>query len=59
MMCVLSHCYFGRYCMAAMTVSEALMMMLNNIIYDLCAEADAGVCFGVVATQYVNGLMPY
>ena len=22
-------------------------------------EADAGVCFGVVATQYVNGLMPH
>ncbi len=28
---------------------------VSNIIYDLGVEADAGVCFGVVATQYVNG----
>ena len=29
---------------------------VSNIIYDLRVEADAGVCFGVVATQCVNGL---
>ena len=32
---------------------------VSNIIYDLGLEADAGVCFGVVATQYVNGIMPH
>ena len=32
---------------------------VSNIIYGLGVEADAGVCFGVVATQYVNGLMPH
>ena len=47
--------------MAAMTVSEALddVVGVSNIIYDLVVEADAGVCFGVVATQYVNGIMPH
>ena len=30
---------------------------VSNIIYGLGVEADAGVCFGVVATQYVNGIM--
>ena len=32
---------------------------VSNIICDLRVEADAGVFFGVVATQYVNGLMPH
>ena len=32
---------------------------VSNIISGLGVEADAGVCFGVVATQYVNGLMPH
>ena len=32
---------------------------VSNIIYDLGVAADAGVCFGVVATQYVNGIMPH
>ena len=32
---------------------------VSNIICDLRVEADAGVCFGVVATQYVNCLMPH
>ena len=32
---------------------------VSNIIYDPGVEADAGVCFGVVATQYVNGIMPH
>ncbi len=32
---------------------------VSNIIYALGVEADAGVCFGVVATQYVNGIMPH
>ena len=32
---------------------------VSNIIYGLGVEADAGVCFGMVATQYVNGLMPH
>ena len=32
---------------------------VSNIIYGLGVEADAGVCFGVVATQYVNGLMTH
>ncbi len=32
---------------------------VSNIIYGLGVEADAGVCFGVVASQYVNGLMPH
>ena len=29
---------------------------VSNIIYGLGVEADAGVCFGVVVTQYANGL---
>ena len=29
----------------------------SNIIYAPGVQADAGVCFGVVATQYVNGIM--
>ena len=29
------------------------------ILYGLGVEADAGVCFGVVATPYANGLMPH
>ena len=33
--------------------------MVSNIIYGLGVEADAGVCFGVVATQYVNVIMPH
>ena len=32
---------------------------VSHIIYGLGVEADAGVCFDVVATQYVNGLMPH
>ena len=32
---------------------------VSNIIYALGVEADAGVCFGVVETQYVNGLVPH
>ena len=32
---------------------------VSNIICDLRVEADAGVFFCVVATQYVNGLMPH
>ena len=32
---------------------------VSNIIYGLGVEADAGVCFDVVATQYVNGSMPH
>ena len=32
---------------------------VSNIIYAPGVEEDAGVCFGVVATQYVNGLMPH
>ena len=32
---------------------------VSNIIHDLGVEADVGVCFGVVATQYVNGIMPH
>ena len=32
---------------------------VSNIIYDPGVEADAGVCFGVVATQNVNGLIPH
>ncbi len=32
---------------------------VSNIIYGLGVEADAGVCFGMVATQYVNGLIPH
>ena len=31
----------------------------NIIYYDLRVEADGGVCFGVVATQYLNGLMSH
>ncbi len=30
---------------------------VSNIIYRLGMEADAGVLFGLVATQYVNSLM--
>ena len=32
---------------------------VSNIIYAPGVESDAGVCFGVVATQYVNGIMPH
>ena len=37
------------------------VVVVSSIIYDLDVEADAGVCFGVVATQYVNiyGIMPH
>ena len=35
------------------------VVVVSSIIYDLGVEADAGVCFGVVATQYVNGIMPH
>ena len=49
--------------MTAKSVSEALMMTLLSFpasyIYDLGMEADAGVCFVMVATQYVNGIMPH
>ena len=50
--------------MTAMSVSEALMMMLlafpaSYIPLAWSVEADAGVCFGVVSTQYVNGIMPH
>ena len=52
--------------MTAKSVSEALIknydddvVVVSSIIYDLGVEADAGVCFGMVATQYVNGIMPH
>ena len=49
--------------MTAKSASEALnyddVVVISSIIYDLGVEADAGVCFGVVATQYVNGIMPH
>ncbi len=32
---------------------------VSNIIYGLGVEVDASVCFGVLATQYVNDLMPH
>ena len=32
---------------------------VSNIIYGIGVEADAGVWFGVVATQYGNGIMPH
>ena len=35
------------------------VVVVSSIIYDLGVEADAGVCFGVVATQYDNGIMPH
>ena len=35
------------------------VVFVSSIIYDLGVEADAGVCFGLVATQYVNGIMPH
>ena len=34
-------------------------VVVSSIIYDLGVEADVGVCFGMVATQYVNGIMPH
>ena len=35
------------------------MLLAFPTSYGLGVEADAGVCFDVVATQYVNGLMPH
>ena len=32
---------------------------VSNIIYGLGVEVDASVCFGVFATQYVNGIKPH
>ena len=29
------------------------------VIYGLVVEVEASVCFGVLATQYVNDLMPH
>ena len=49
--------------MTAMSVSEALncdhVVGVSNIIYGLGVEVDASVCFGMLATQYVNDLMPH
>ena len=47
----------------AMSVSEAPLgwccWRFQHHLYDLGVVADAGVCFGVVATKYVNGIMPH
>ena len=32
---------------------------VSNIMYGLGVEVDASVCFGVLATQYVNDSMPH
>ena len=32
---------------------------VSNITYGLGVEVDASVCFGLLATQYVNDIMPH
>ena len=39
-------------------ITNIIYSRWHNIIYDIGVEAVAGVCFGVVANQYVNWIMP-